>query len=108
MLMLFAGFHVGPKWMDLFGLHLGTWWFNHASATILKPCMAPLAIMVGIDALLRPKRPKSFPVWLYPVQFGQWFLLAAVTFFFTALPALDAQMRLMIGKRLEYKVTEKA
>ena len=31
-----------------------------------------------------------------------------VTLFFTALPALDAQVRLALGRRLEYKVTEKA
>jgi hypothetical protein len=34
--------------------------------------------------------------------------MAVITFFFSALPALDAQIRLMLGKRLEYKVTEKA
>jgi hypothetical protein len=28
-------------------------------------------------------------------------------FFFTALPGLDAHTRLMLGKYLEYKVTEK-
>ena len=91
-----------------FGFHLGPHWFTGLSAGILKPCMAPLAIMIGIDGLLRPQRPRSFSWWLFPVQYAQWFLLAAVTFFFTALPALDSQMRLLIGKRLEYKVTEKA
>lgn len=107
-LMLFFGLHVGPEWINIFGLHLGRWWFNHASATILKPCMAPLAIMVLFDGLMRPPRPKSFKLWLYPVQFGQWFLLAAITFLFTALPAIEAQIRLILGKRLEYKCTEKA
>lgn len=90
------------------GYHLGPWWFNGLSVFILKPCMVPLAIMILIDGLLRPPRPRSFPRWLFPVQYGQWFLLAVVTFLFTALPALDSQMRLLIGKRLEYKVTEKA
>jgi hypothetical protein len=108
MLMLFLGLHVGPHYINVFGLHLGPWWFNHASAAILKPCMAPLAVMVGIDGLLRPPRPKTFSWWLFPIQYAQWFLLAAITFFFTALPALESQMRLLIGKRLEYKVTEKA
>jgi hypothetical protein len=70
--------------------------------------MAPLAIMVLFDGLMRPPRPKSFKLWLYPVQFGQWFLLAAITFLFTALPAIEAQIRLILGKRLEYKCTEKA
>ena len=92
----------------LFGFKLGPSWFNGLSIGILRPCMVPLAVLILIDALLRPPRPKSFPLWMYPVQYGQWFLLGAITFFFTALPALDSQMRLLSGKRLEYKVTEKA
>jgi hypothetical protein len=108
MLMLFLGFHVGPHYIDMFGLHLGPWWFNNASGSILKPCMAPLGSMILIDAFLRPPQPKGLPFWYLPVQYGQWFLLAPITFFFTALPALESQMRLLIGKRLEYKVTEKA
>jgi hypothetical protein len=35
-------------------------------------------------------------------------MMAAVAFLFGALPALDAQVRLALGRRLEYKVTEKA
>ena len=70
--------------------------------------MVPLVVMVGMDMLMRPRRPKHFPLWLLPVQFAQWFLMAPITFFFSALPALDAQIRLMLGKRLEYRVTEKA
>jgi hypothetical protein len=70
--------------------------------------MVPLIVMVGMDTLMRPKRPKHFPIWLLPVQYVQWFLMAFITFFFSALPALDAQIRLMLGKRLEYRVTEKA
>jgi len=83
-------------------------WFGPLAARLLFPCMVPLLVMVGMDMMMRPKRPKDFPIWLLPVQFGQWFLLAPITFFFSALPALDAQIRLMLGKRLEYRVTEKA
>ena len=83
-------------------------WFNMMSAKILFPCMVPLAIMVGFDTFMRPPRPKTFPIWMYPVQFGQWFLMAPITFIFGALPGLDAQIRLILGKRLEYKCTEKA
>ena len=64
--------------------------------------------MVTFDTLMRPPRPESFKLWLLPFQYVQWLLMAVITFFFAALPALDAQIRLMIGKRLEYKVTEKA
>ena len=83
-------------------------WFGPLAAKLLFPCMVPLLIMVGMDMVMRPRRPRDFPLWLLPVQFGQWFLLAPITFFFSALPALDAQIRLMLGKRLEYRVTEKA
>jgi cellulose synthase/poly-beta-1,6-N-acetylglucosamine synthase-like glycosyltransferase len=83
-------------------------WFLDASHWILMPCMVPLAGMIILDMLMRPARPKTWPLWLYPVQFAQWLLMAPITFFFTALPAIDAQVRLALGRRLEYKVTEKA
>lgn len=92
----------------LFGVGNMPEWFDVASTKILFTCMFPLAVMVGLDTFMRPRRPASFPIWLYPVQYAQWFLMAAVTFLFGALPALDAQLRLAIGRRLEYKVTEKA
>jgi hypothetical protein len=83
-------------------------WFITTSHWILLPCMVPLIGMIILDMAMRPKRPKRWGVWLYPVQFAQWMLLAPITLFFTALPALDAQVRLALGRRLEYKVTEKA
>jgi hypothetical protein len=64
--------------------------------------------MIILDGLSRPRRPKQWPIWLYPVQYVQWFLMAFITFFTSALPGVDAQARLAIGKRLEYRVTEKA
>jgi hypothetical protein len=84
-------------------------WFEVASGKLLFTCALPLVVMVVMDSvIMRPHRPPTFPVWLFPVQYAQWFLMAAITFFFGALPALDAQIRLALGKRLEYKVTEKA
>jgi uncharacterized protein YqcC (DUF446 family) len=38
----------------------------------------------------------------------QWVCLPVVTVVFTNLPALDAQTRLLTGRYLEYRVTEKA
>lgn len=83
-------------------------WFVTASHWILMPSIIPLVVMIILDTVMRPPRPKRWKVWLYPVQFAQWTLMAPVTLFFTALPALDAQIRLALGRRLEYKVTEKA
>ncbi len=100
-------------WGGFIGLHpfaqhgIPTW-FITASHYILMPCMIPLIGMIILDMMMRPERPKRWTVWLYPVQFVQWMLMAPITLFFTALPALDAQIRLALGRRLEYKVTEKA
>ena len=92
----------------MFGAENMPQWFDVASTKVLFTCMVPLAVMVGLDTFMRPRRPASFPIWLYPVQYAQWFFMAAITFLFGALPALDAQLRLALGRRLEYKVTEKA
>lgn len=83
-------------------------WFLDASHWILMPSVIPLIVMIVLDMMMRPKRPPGWRLWLYPVQFAQWMLMAPITLFFTALPALDAQIRLALGRRLEYKVTEKA
>jgi hypothetical protein len=76
-------------------------WFTPISRWLLAPCAGPLLLLIFLDARLRPRRP-------YPFQYAQWFAMAGITFFSSALPALDAQVRLAIGKRMEYKVTEKA
>jgi hypothetical protein len=93
----------------LFGVKTMPTWFVFASTKLLFTCSLPLIAMVIMDGvIMRPRRPSTFPVWLFPVQYAQWFFMAAITFLFGALPALDAQIRLALGKRLEYKVTEKA
>ncbi|MCJ7827847.1 glycosyltransferase family 2 protein [Patescibacteria group bacterium] len=77
------------------------------SSIILTASMAFLAIILFIDARQRPKRPADFPrwrSWLIPFEFVQ---MPVVGFFYTVLPGLDAQTRLMLGKYLEYRVTEK-
>lgn len=66
-----------------------------------------LVVLIFIDMKSRPKRPKSYSIAKTPLLLFQWFLLPVVTFLFSSLPALDAHTRLMLGKRLEYKVTEK-
>lgn len=42
-----------------------------------------------------------------PLLFVQWYFLPMISFLFSSLPALDAHTRLLMGKKIEYKVTEK-
>lgn len=77
------------------------------SAFILTLCILALVVMLVIDARQRPPRPASFPRWrqfLLPLEFS---LMPIVGFFLNALPGLIAHTRLMLGKRMEYRVTEK-
>jgi len=66
-----------------------------------------LIIVLIIDAKAKPKRPVTFSKKKIPILILQWITMPAVTFFYNALPGLDAHTRLMLGKYLEYRVTEK-
>jgi len=77
------------------------------AALILNACLIFLIIILIVDAKRRPPRPIHIPRWrafLIPLEFV---LMPIAGFFFNALPGLDAHTRLMLGKYLEYRVTEK-
>ena len=66
-----------------------------------------LVILLIIDSSHKPPRPKNFPLWRAILTPFEFILMPVAGFFFGALPGLDAHTRLMLGKYLEYKVTEK-
>lgn len=77
------------------------------SSFILTLALIFLAIMFGIDNIHKPARPKNFPFWRLILTPFEYILMPIAGFFFGALPGLDAHTRLMLGKYLEYRVTEK-
>lgn len=77
------------------------------SGLILTMTTVFLIVLIILDAKSRPKRPASFSIAKTPLLLFQWILLPVVSFFFSSLPALEAHTRMLLGKRLEYKVTEK-
>lgn len=77
------------------------------SSTILTVCLIFLFVLIIVDLRLKPPRPKEFKRWKIPILYLQWLTLPVVSLFLSALPGLDAHTRLMLGKRLEYRVTEK-
>jgi cellulose synthase/poly-beta-1,6-N-acetylglucosamine synthase-like glycosyltransferase len=77
------------------------------SSFILTLSLSFLIVMIFIESRHRPPAPEGYATWkkvLSPLEFA---LLPIVGFFLGALPGLDAHTRLMLGKYLEYKVTEK-
>jgi len=77
------------------------------SSFILTVALLFLLVMLVLDRLYKPPRPKHIPFWkelLHPLEFV---LMPIAGFIFVALPGIDAHTRLMLGKYIEYKVTEK-
>lgn len=73
-----------------------------AAATVLSTAM-PL-----MDAVLAPPRPPERKWWQHIWTCLQWPLLPVIMLLFLVLPSLDAQTRLMLGQKLNFRVTEKA
>lgn len=77
------------------------------SSLILTMALVFLIVTIILDHLYRPKRPASYPLWRVLLSPLEYILMPISGFFFGALPGLDAHTRLMLGKYIEYKVTEK-
>lgn len=79
----------------------------HLAGAILNVSLLALLALLYIDYINRPVN-QHLPLkrkLLFPFEF---LLMPIVGFFLSALPALISHTQLMLGKRLEYKVTEKA
>jgi cellulose synthase/poly-beta-1,6-N-acetylglucosamine synthase-like glycosyltransferase len=74
---------------------------------ILTFAIVGLLSIIVLDILMRPPRPESFKKWHLPILLIQYLFMPLTAFVFGSLPGMDAHMRLILGKRLEYKVTEK-
>ncbi|PIU03419.1 hypothetical protein COT44_03170 [Candidatus Shapirobacteria bacterium CG08_land_8_20_14_0_20_39_18] len=77
------------------------------SSLILTCSMVGLLTVLVVNTKLRPPRPtfiSRFRALLIPLEFV---LMPIAGLFFGALPGLDAHTRLMLGKYLEYRLTEK-
>lgn len=77
------------------------------SSFILTIALSFLIVLIFIDNIYKPKRPGTVSILrviLSPLEF---ILMPIAGFFFSALPGLDAHTRLMLGKYIQYKVTEK-
>ncbi len=78
------------------------------SSGILTLCLLALLVMIVLNNALRPKREgRRIPVLSFLLETVEFITLPIVGFFFSALPGIDAHTRLMLGKYIEYKVTEK-
>ncbi len=75
---------------------------------ILSLALVGLITGVIISYLLLPPRPKHRSSWYYLNFLWQWLLVPFASIFLSSFAAIDAQTGLMLGRRLDYQVTEKA
>ena len=77
------------------------------TAVIFNLAGVALVTTVGLSTLLLPRPPSRIPVIRRILHAFEWTLVPVITLFFSAIPALDAQTRLMLGKSLVFWVAGK-
>jgi cellulose synthase/poly-beta-1,6-N-acetylglucosamine synthase-like glycosyltransferase len=77
------------------------------TSAFLTASLISMVVIFIIDAINRPPRPNKRNIFSYIFQPLEFLLLPIIGFFFSALPGIDAHTRLMLGKYIEYRVTEK-
>ncbi|HEV7664734.1 MAG TPA: glycosyltransferase family 2 protein [Chloroflexota bacterium] len=85
---------------------LGMWQTNIVS-TIMGLCLPCLLLVIVVDWRLRPEHPDGEDPIDVLIGWASFALLPVFGLLLCALPALDAHTRLLFGRRLEYRVTEK-
>jgi hypothetical protein len=78
------------------------------ASTMLSIGLLALVVLIWIEGRIVPPRPASWGPIVRLLSYLQWIGLPFVGILFSNLPALDAQTRLLTGRYLEYRVTEKA
>ncbi|HET7645209.1 MAG TPA: glycosyltransferase family 2 protein [Candidatus Limnocylindria bacterium] len=78
------------------------------ASVMLTIALVSLFVLIVVEHRIVPPRPAEWGPVQRIVSYVQWLGLPFVGIFFSNLPALDAQTRLLTGRYLEYRVTEKA
>ncbi|MFH0985964.1 MAG: glycosyltransferase family 2 protein [Candidatus Omnitrophota bacterium] len=66
-----------------------------------------LVSTIMMSLWLLPKKKKRFPLFWTLIHGLEWFLVPFILVFLSAMPALDAQTRLMLNRRMEFWVSDK-
>ena len=74
---------------------------------MLTMAIVGLAVLIVVEHRIVPPRPAEWGWLQRTLSYVQWIGLPFVGIVFSMVPALDAQTRLLTGRYLEYKVTEK-
>jgi hypothetical protein len=77
------------------------------ASTMFTMAVVALVVLIFVEQRIVPPRPRSWSPLRRIASHVQWLALPLMGILFSCLPALDAQTRLLTGRYLEYRVTEK-
>jgi cellulose synthase/poly-beta-1,6-N-acetylglucosamine synthase-like glycosyltransferase len=77
------------------------------SGFILTVSSSMILVYVYIDIRIRKKMKVETSITSLPLMVIQWYFLPVISFFLSALPALESHTRIILKKNITYKVTEK-
>ncbi len=77
------------------------------TSTLMNMAMIGMVLSAVVSNLLLPKRPKKYSIWKSFSMVVQWIFVPVTIIIFGAIPCLDAQIRLMLGKYMGFWVTPK-
>lgn len=77
------------------------------SGLILTLSTSMIIVYIYLDVKLRQKINIGTRLINFPFILIQWYFLPFISFLLSSLPALESHTRMIIGKKIEYKVTEK-
>jgi len=90
---------------ETFGQSVSGYNFGMLLGTFFRVSLIGIVVSVLVSMVMLPKHPKG---WKYRLSaLVMWILLPITTIVFGAIPAIDAQTRLMLNKRLDFNVTKK-
>lgn len=77
------------------------------SGLILTLSTSMVLVYIYLDIKLRQRIHIKTSWTSLPLILVQWYFLPIISFFLSSLPALESHTRMIMGKKIEYKVTEK-
>ena len=77
------------------------------ASLILTLALVGMIVTIFISMLLLPPKPPGYSERRRVGMLAQWILMPVTTIVFSSLPAIESQTRLLFGKYLEFRVTEK-
>ena len=81
---------------------------NVIASWILTAAFIGLFSTIYVNEKLAPKRPTNWSLWQRVWSYIQWIFVPIALVSILTIPALDAQTRLMLGKYMEFRTTNKA